>query len=72
MRPVFKVYALCVVAACYITMLITFAYAYLNGMQTLVTINSVGEANLELVLLGSSLLILFIWAGEDIKKEVSV
>ena len=65
MRPVFKAYALCMVAACYITMLITFAYAYLNDMQTLVTINSVGEANLELVMLGSSLLILFIWAGED-------
>lgn len=52
MKPLLKVSAIVVVIACYITMLITFAFAYLNSSKSiLVTVNTYGEANIECVLL---------------------
>jgi len=61
-----KAYVVCIVLTCYITILLTFASAYLNGMQTLVTINDYGEANIEALMLGVSLILLLLWVKDVI------
>ena len=43
--------AITVMLACYVTVLLTFAFALLHGNQVLVTIDSYGEANLEAIIL---------------------
>ena len=55
MNVLLRLWVYIVVLACYITVLITFTYAYLNDMRVLITINDYGEAVPELILLASSI-----------------
>ena len=65
-----KVYAGIVVVSCYVNTLLTFTAAYFNNMQILVTINDYGEANLELLVLGSSFLIMAKWVIQLLNRKV--
>lgn len=51
------------------TMIITWIGAYFNDKQILVTINSAGEAQLELFMIGVMLLVLLISFIKDLKHE---
>ena len=62
-----KLYVICVGLTCYVTILITFMTAYLNDMRTLVTINNYGEANAELLLLGSSFILLIYYLAQYLR-----
>ena len=55
MNPWLRIYGYVVALSCYITVLLTFVTAYFNNMRTLVTINDYGEANIEAVILLTSI-----------------
>ena len=62
-----KLYVICVVLGCYLNMSLTFLIAYLNDMRILVTINDYGEANAELLLLGSSFILLIYYLAQYLR-----
>ncbi len=56
-----KLYVGLIVGSCYLITLLTFLSAYFNDMSICVTINDYGEANLELFLFGTSLVLILKW-----------
>ena len=63
-----KIVGVTVLAATYVTCLLTFIVAYIHpSKSTLVTINSYNEANIELILLLATLPIVFSYIVKEIK-----